>query len=501
MRCYEELGILGQRVRYRLESVLPHAGVYPRPRVALRLAQRILDLIHVDYLRARRDGIIVADTESALLGGLHVELKTGAVRPSLRTLLRRLGSFARFWIYSLLNVPRAGMGRAGAVTLILGLRQRDIVHSGSARDFLAFCSEGRVAPLAEAVCFVVQDTVPEPHAEARLSVGRSGLLRAMRVASRSGLMAFLGEHLTAAVRYLTCTIQSPVFCLLDRDFAEQAMADSLNRAGALKDVVVTNTWFAEQPLWATDLPGRGFRTHMVLYSMMGRAFAYADIPATPPPTLPGFGLMRADLFWVWTSGQAQMLRELGVPGEIRVAGPLVWRPRHRASGRGRGIALFDVTPAVPDVADRLGLAYNYYSVTTCGDFLDHVVATARALEAETGRPVPVLLKHKRPFASLHDRQYIDQVASLCEQGVVRGVDPDIDPYELLEQAFAAVVMPFSSPAYLASDAGIPSVYYDPTGMLLPTFEKADGISFARNRTELAAFLRSALDAASRRQGA
>lgn len=490
-KCYQEITALGQRIRANLESSIPDIGPYPKHRVVLRLAQRILEMIHLDYLRGRRDALFQPDAEAVTLGGLRMNLRTGAVGPGYRVLLRTVAFFLRAWAFLLLQAPLALRSRRSrsAVTLILGLRQRDFLSAGSAREFLAFCGEGKVAPLAGATTLVVQDRVKAPHCEERLSVGRVGLLEALRRAPRAKLSRFLAEHAAAFAWYVAGTLRRAILCLLDRDFAEYAMAARLSEARGLKDVVVTNTWFAEQPLWVTDLPGRTFGAHLVCYSMLGRAFGYADAPESPPH--PGFGLMRADSFWVWTPGQRELLSELGVEGEVHVCGPLVWRVKHRASGRGLQIALFDVTPVRPEVADRLGLAYNYYySAQNCTAFLTDVVAAARALEARTGRAVRVLLKHKRPFGDVHDKRYIDLVASFCDQDLLRTVEPDVNPYVLLDESFAAVVMPFSSPAYIARDAGVPAIYYDPTGLLLPSFEQAEGIAFARSRDDLGGLLQS-----------
>jgi polysaccharide biosynthesis PFTS motif protein len=68
-------------------------------------------------------------------------------------------------------------------------------------------------------------------------------------------------------------------------------------------------------------------------------------------------------------------------------------------------------------------------------------------------------------------------------------------YALLANSDLVIVVPYSSPAYVASSRGAHAVYFDPTKTLMPAFQPAPLVTFASGRAEL---LRVALDAVSDR---
>ena len=55
-----------------------------------------------------------------------------------------------------------------------------------------------------------------------------------------------------------------------------------------------------------------------------------------------------------------------------------------------------------------------------------------------------------------------------------------------------IVVPWSSPAYVAQSLGIPAIYYDPSGELLPTFDQLPGIEFASGPEALLKVMRRLL---------
>jgi hypothetical protein len=57
-------------------------------------------------------------------------------------------------------------------------------------------------------------------------------------------------------------------------------------------------------------------------------------------------------------------------------------------------------------------------------------------------------------------------------------------YAMLANSDLSIIVPWSSPAYVASHLGRRAVFFDPTMELLPTFESASLVMFASGRTEL-----------------
>ena len=493
--CYNEISQHVERAAGWLESALPESGLYPRAAIIARLRQRLADAVHLPLLRARRaealDGRASGKTHTIALGGITLDSANGVVHVTAGVLARSFAEFAKHWLLALWGMtralrPAARPGRSPA-TLVLGAPGADIAAGGDDSAFLAFCRSGPVAPLRSAGNIIVQAN--EPRTSSRPDTATYARWPLLEIASQRGLKAteylrFLAGHVCAAARFVAGVVQMPLTCLLARDFAYHAAAAALNHASAIEGVVLTNTYFNDQLLWMTDLPGRRFRAHLVFYSMMGSAFVYREHPLHA--VFPGFRFLRADEFWVWTEGQARLLHDLGVAGAVHVAGPMVWRlPETQAPARGNSAAItvFDVTPVTETVAGEFGLAYNYYCTKNALKFLDDILATGDEARGRLGLDLRVALKHKRGYAAtVHDSVYIDRIEAARAR--VDLLPPETNIHALLASSALAIVIPFSSPAYVAAYLGVPAIYYDPTGELMPTAEPHPLIRHAAGREEL-----------------
>ena len=102
------------------------------------------------------------------------------------------------------------------------------------------------------------------------------------------------------------------------------------------------------------------------------------------------------------------------------------------------------------------------------------------------------LKHKRSYYKMtHDPRYIELIGRLsAPDGGIDLIPFQTNMYTLLASSDLAIVVPYSSPAYVASTVGTRAIYFDPTKELAPTFEPAPLVTFASGRAEL---LRSALE--------
>ncbi|MEK7762636.1 MAG: polysaccharide biosynthesis PFTS motif protein [Nitrospirota bacterium] len=320
------------------------------------------------------------------------------------------------------------------------------------------------------------------------------------VRSLIDFLRFMLEHLQAAGAYVFAVIRLPLVSLLGRDFAYHALVTYLNRKSLIEAVVITNSNYSSQPLWMSDLPGRRFLTHLVWYSQNTVPLVYADEPIKV--NIPNFRHMRIDVSWVWTDAYAAYLRTMSIPGDIHVVGPILWYlPPVSAVPKDASddimFTVFDVTPVKDAVAESIGLLGNYYSTETMTQFVEETLSVCRELEVRTGRRVRLSLKHKRSYnPRLHDPRYIDLISRLSASGGGLELIPfETNMYALLANSDLVIVVPYSSPAYVASSRGAHAVYFDPTKTLMPAFQPAPLVTFASGRAEL---LRVALDAVSDR---
>jgi polysaccharide biosynthesis PFTS motif protein len=397
-------------------------------------------------------------------------------------------------------------GKKGAATLLFGVGSESLKFGEGDARFAQFCQSGPIAPLTEANRLIIQTSSDVRSTQPnRFEYVRFPLFALLHENAPSliELLRFMLEHLEAAGAYVVAVVRLPLVSVVGRDFAYHAMVTYLNRKSLIEAVVITNSNYSAQPLWMSDLPGRRFLTHLVWYSQNTVPLVYADEPIKV--NIPNFRHMRIDVSWVWTDAYAAYLRTMSIPGDIHVVGPILWYlPPVSAVPKDASndimFTLFDVTPVRDAVAESIGLFGSYYSAQNMTQFVEETLSVCRELESRTGRRVRLSLKHKRSYNDrTHDPRYRELISRLtASEGGIELIPFETNMYALLANSDLAIVVPYSSPAYVASRSGAHAVYFDPTKTLLPTFQPAPLVTFASGRAEL---LRIALDTVSDRADA
>jgi hypothetical protein len=478
----------------------PPLGGYTRQVVGRRLMQQVVDLSVYPYIIAAASNhapvatLTPQSSGTLRLGGLRFRDDHVTVTPA-----KWAQSFATFfvqWFRVVANLAGTERNMAPArATLVMGVGTADLVVDGSDARFIAFCERGPLPPLRNATHLVVESaqmfTSSRPEWASYSRQPLLALLRTHPPRSRE-LLRFLSAHLRAAASYVWHGVSQPLVCLLARDMAIHAAAAYLNRTGALEAVVITNAHFHVQALWMQSLPGRRFELHMAWYSQNTRPFLYKTDGVGA--TLPQYRHMALDAHWVWTEGYAAHLRTLGTTARVHVVGPILWYlpEANPPATPSPTVAIFDVTPVREAYAWQVGLPRNYYSTSNMVAFLEQATVACEHVAARLGRPVSVLLKHKRSHGEVHDPTYLDFVDGLVRAGRIRLLPPQTNLYSLIRGSAAVVVVPFSSPAYVASSLETPAIFLDATGSIEDTHEPAPYVDFAAGDAALAAKLHAAL---------
>jgi polysaccharide biosynthesis PFTS motif protein len=149
------------------------------------------------------------------------------------------------------------------------------------------------------------------------------------------------------------------------------------------------------------------------------------------------------------------------------------------------VAVFDITP-LPDGVTAFGAVRNYYSVALMKKFVGDILEVSDEIAARTGRPIDVVLKHKRsPRPGRHDSSYLHWLDDLLARlDNFHLVPPDANLFTLMDECALSVSVPYTSTAYAGDAAGRPALYYDPFGELVPQFESTPLVQFASGRDEL-----------------
>lgn len=492
----QELDVALGRVAAWYGARLPGVLGYRPVDLAHRLTQRFAQLRQSRYALLRSAPGAPADCPARLdLGGYSIAAADGSIRIAAGTALSLLFEFALRWCYTAFAIlgALAARSRGERVTLAYGIGQADLGRGGDDAVFMDYCAKGPIEPLREGDRLVLQVlAAPKRSAGWRTVYARYPLHAYLRLSGLPlpGMFRLMARHVATLSSALLLFLRQPAALLLARDLAEDAPARHLDEAGAICAVVFTNSNYTSQPLWMWAPPGRRLRCHMVWYSKNVRPFLTGDDPDFP--VHPARRLIRADTMWIWMAPFGDYLRSIGLRSEMRVVGPILWYlpgAAPRIAPAEAQVAIFDIEAVTAEAIRNLELLDSYYTHEVLGVFLTDVVEAADRAAARLGKPIRVVLKHKRRRLPVNDARYFDLVDALAARyPQLALVPPETSVYDVVAQSQLVIGAPFTSPVYVASHMGKASLYYDPTGKLRPTFDPAPGLAFAASRAQLDAAL-------------
>jgi hypothetical protein len=432
-------------------------------------------------------------------GRARLELGSGRVASSMTQWIRNQLEFIAHWTYSLTAILAVSAKRRDIelpAVLVFAVAEESLFQEGCDRRFVEYCLAGPIAPLRAGRRFIVQSgTKGARSVDRRFSYTRSPIIDLLRHA-KLGIVTRLGmatRHLLLLLEYAFASIRFPAMSLLARDIPYGAIVDGLDRRGLIASVVLTGSNYTSQPLWSRVLPRS--KIHMVWYSQSAKPITYsADGIESDTPNL---RWIRIGTLWLWTRALAEYARRLIPDTTIEAVGPILWYlPEIKRPPQDRlCIAIFDVPALTDGVALSVGLFPNYYHVANLSAFLDDIIGLKVGLEERFHLPVSFVLKTKRQYHSTNDRSYFDYLEQLGSNGTITLVHYETNMYSLISASHLVMAYPFSSPAYVADALGIPSIYYDPTGLIVRCDfgDPPSKIRFAANRKELCDASIAALD--------
>lgn len=251
-----------------------------------------------------------------------------------------------------------------------------------------------------------------------------------------------------------------------------------------REYLFHNSSWIYRPLWTYEAERHGSRVTFYFYSTNCESFKRPN----------GYGIqanswqaMSWPYYLVWNRPQGQFVRRaVGESVRVSVVGPICFA----TSGREiptlptRCVAVFDVQPHRSSRYQVLGLASEYYAADTAIRFLSdiHQVASEHA--------ITTVLKRKRDIGSAIHPRYRTLIRSLTASESFLPVDSEVPAQRLIEGSMAVISMPFTSTAHLGHQAGRPSIFYDPCGVVERDDRAAHGIPIVSGISELRAWFDS-----------
>lgn len=313
------------------------------------------------------------------------------------------------------------------------------------------------------------------------------------VLSQRGPLLDLMEW-TSIINYIVWGIGASVIAALDCFRGKWWHAFLLNQAALAAQVrmlpvdslareyLFHNSGWIYRPLWTYELEERESRVTFYFYSTNCESFKKLD---GYPPVPYGWKAMNWPLYLVWDEYQADFVRRAvgehancSVVGSIWFQSSAVEMPKLDKLG----VAVFDVTPYRSSRYCILGMDSEFYIPAVANPFLEHVSNAIRQND------VLMLWKRKRNVGRMAHPLYRHLVDQLAGNSYVELVEPDISAARVIESSIAVISMPFTSTALIAREMGIPSIYYDSSGLLQSDDRAAHGIPTLSKIDELEAWV-------------
>ena len=464
-------------------------GSYDSTIVFKRIIQRIVVLtlnpfVYLCNKKIESDDFTFTRIEKKyVLSGLLLNTENGNVEISPTLFLRLCAEFFYEWIRMLvailLGFITVNSKERKPATLVFGVGDEVIECNSGNKRFIEFCREGPIEPLNNARWLIVEykGTPIEgdrTHQYVGCPVKWLVLNSGISFIERASLLL---RQLLIPVKYFIAVFQFPLISLLGRDIALVPVIEFFDKKNLIQNIIITNSNYSCQQLWMRKSENCSFRVHEVLYSQNTKPFVYTHDELKSD--LPLFRHVAVDEHWVWTEGYKNYLRELGQKGKIHVVGSIMfYLPKKTPLNKHNEfrIGVFDITPVYSEVANKIGIINNYYNTSTMIEFLRNITLACKEIENKLNKKIIIQLKHKRSYNKSHDEEYIKYCKNLKNDNVIEIIDSNVDVYQFVRECSLVISVPYTSAAYIATEMGTPSIYYDCTSELLPTYERRDKLS-------------------------
>lgn len=264
--------------------------------------------------------------------------------------------------------------------------------------------------------------------------------------------------------------------------ALSAQLRSLPKSRLACEYLFHNSNWIYKPLWTYEAEKVGSKITFYFYSSNCENFKKND---TKTSISYGWKAMSWPNYLVWDSWQADFVRaSVGNSCRISIVGPIWFQSSLAELSKFSSpcVAVFDVIPYRKSRYISLGIDNEFYTPDVTNPFLQQVSNTIFK------QRLFMYWKRKRSVGYLTHPLYLQMTDKLAKNNHIKLVDPGISAERVIEASDAVISMPFTSTALIAREMGKPSVYYDPTGLLMKDDPAGHGIPVLSNTTELESWL-------------
>jgi polysaccharide biosynthesis PFTS motif protein len=167
-------------------------------------------------------------------------------------------------------------------------------------------------------------------------------------------------------------------------------------------------------------------------------------------------LDRIDRHLVWDIYAKKTLAKM-TSKQIFVSGSLLFYPKKtqnkRTDENSYRVLLFDVTPTEGMTRE------DFLNTSQAVHTIREIVNAVTKFNANSNKEIKLFIKPKRRYAKSHSGEYIRYIAKLKRQKEIRLIHYSSSLYEIINDSDLVICFPWTSPAVIAKEIRVNSVYY------------------------------------------
>lgn len=275
--------------------------------------------------------------------------------------------------------------------------------------------------------------------------------------------------------YLTLVAKELVF--------DETIYNRLNK-NLISKLITTQSHIVYQPIIFENEELKGKRV-MLWYSSNSIPIEYKN----PKQKRWGLGVniykyAQIDNHWVWTKEHARYLSGL-LDAKVSIKGSMMFYNRTDLGNKNKNIdvLIFDITP----LTDKKIHKNSIFNPGDVSKFVEEIVKTVSNISLKRNYNFKIYIKHKRRIGVRHSDIYIKYINSLVKQKKIQVLAPEEDLYKIIASSKVIISYPFTSPAIIGQELGIPSIFYS-SSLKLPYTPKIYNGTFIQERKNLENFL-------------
>jgi polysaccharide biosynthesis PFTS motif protein len=256
-----------------------------------------------------------------------------------------------------------------------------------------------------------------------------------------------------------------------------------------KRVVFSNSHFGYQPVWARFLESKGGDVLLQFYSM--NTFD-VKFHRGSMGLIPGYRYMTWSKYRTSHPNHASLIRDIvKCPVDVEVDPeplPFVDSSEDLDLPKGPRVALFDVQPYKDSFMTRIGRPSNIFNYQVSAAFISDIFEWCQK------NHVYMILKPKRDIGNKLCPKYASLVKRISESSkLFVVVNSQHSAKRICLESDIVISQPFTTPAYTATLAGKPAVYYDSSKIIDPDQPAALGVSVINDKSRLHKWLDEQLE--------